>query len=344
VRESQYSYTYNFIQLNFLKDEENAREVAVLVKMIPRLLRSSLKLRHLQLLVTLDQMRHLGRTAEALSLSAPAISKSLNEIERMVGYSLFVRSTRGTEPTDHGAVVIDFAKRVLADYTRAEAELEAVSAGSVGRTHVGAMVAAIPTLLVPAIDSMKREAPRSTVLIEEGDLRTLFKRLRQNEVDFLVGRVDPNFAGSDLCVEPLFEQPSCCVVHVSNRLARQEQVELADLVAHNWIIPQPWATLRPQFENMFRATGLSIPVDVIETASFITMLSALRLRGAVTLLPKFVAQDFEREGFLKVLPMTVPFDMPPLGIIALNDHCHSPAANLLLKHLRIIGRQFVSSM
>lgn len=52
---------------------------------LDRALRSNLKLRHLQLLVALDQFRHLGRAAEWLSLTQPAVSKSLAEIERMFG-------------------------------------------------------------------------------------------------------------------------------------------------------------------------------------------------------------------------------------------------------------------
>ena len=53
---------------------------------IDRVLRSNLKLRHLQLLVALDNFRHLGRAAEFLSLTQPAVSKSLAEIERLLGF------------------------------------------------------------------------------------------------------------------------------------------------------------------------------------------------------------------------------------------------------------------
>jgi len=70
---------------------------------IDRVLRSNLKLRHLQLLIALDQFRHLGRASEFLSLTQPAVSKSLAEIERMFGLDLFTRSTRGTEPTAYAA-------------------------------------------------------------------------------------------------------------------------------------------------------------------------------------------------------------------------------------------------
>ena len=52
---------------------------------IDRVLRSNLKLKHLQLVVALDEFRHLGRASEFLSLTPPAVSKTLAEIERMFG-------------------------------------------------------------------------------------------------------------------------------------------------------------------------------------------------------------------------------------------------------------------
>lgn len=306
--------------------------------MIARLLRSNLKLRHLQLLVTLDQIRHLGRTAEVLSLSSPAVSKSLAEIERMIGFTLFVRSTRGTEPTSHGTVVVEFARRVLADYARAQSDLDAVSAGSIGRAHVGAMVATIPALLVPAIEAMKRKAPRSTVLIEEDDLKGLFRRLRLGELDFLVGRLDPAYAASDIAMEELYSEPSCCVVHASHAFAHRGDVALPELADANWVIPQPWATMRPRVELMFRVAGLALPIDVIETASFLAMLTTLRVRKAVAIMPRSVASAFEDEVLLKILPLEVPFVMAPIGIISLEGQEFSPAATLLLQHVREVGR------
>ena len=56
---------------------------------IDRAFRSNIKLRHLQLLVALDEFRHLGRTAEFLSVSQPAVSKVLAEVEKMLGMTLF---------------------------------------------------------------------------------------------------------------------------------------------------------------------------------------------------------------------------------------------------------------
>lgn len=127
----------------------------------------NLKLRHLQLLVSLDEFRHLGRAAEFLSVTQPAVSKTLAEIERMFDLELFVRSTRGTEPTAYGSAVVRFARSVLADYGRTRDEIAAVASGAAGRTSVGAMVVATPSLLMRAVALLKERSTQTTVMIEE---------------------------------------------------------------------------------------------------------------------------------------------------------------------------------
>ena len=172
---------------------------------IDRVLRSNLKLRHLQMLVALDQFRHLGRAAEFLSVTQPAVSKTLAEIESMFGLPLFERSTRGTEPTAAGASVVRFARSVLAGFDRTRDEIAAEASGAIGRTSVGAMVAATPVLLAPAVERLKARSSRTTVLIDEGDLTRLLPKLRLGELDLFVGRLEPGYASPDLETEALYD-------------------------------------------------------------------------------------------------------------------------------------------
>ena len=135
---------------------------------IDRVLRSNLKLKHLQLIVALDQLRHLGKTAEFLAITQPAVSKTLAEIERMFGHTLFNRSTRGTEPTLYGESVIRFAKKVLSEFERTKEEFEDTLTGASGKINVGTMVVAMPTLLSPAIARLKKASSNTRIFVEEG--------------------------------------------------------------------------------------------------------------------------------------------------------------------------------
>lgn len=304
---------------------------------IDRVLRSNLKLRHLQLLVALDEFRHLGRVSEFLSITQPAVSKMLAEIEKMFELQLFVRSTRGTEPTSHGVTVVRFARSVLADYQRTRDEISAVASGGVGRTSVGAMVVATPSLLMQAIQRVKERSALTTVMVEEGDLTRLLPRLRVGELDLIVGRLEPGYASPDLDTEALYREPMCIVVSPEHPLAETASPTWAILAELPWVVPPPWASSRSKLGQLFYKHRLVPPADIIETASFLVTLSSMRERPAVGFLARSVAQHFAQQGLLCILKIKVPIELPPVGIITVRGRPKTPASQLLLGCLREVA-------
>ena len=292
---------------------------------IDRVLRSNLKLRHLQLLVALDQFRHLGRASAFLSLTQPAVSKTLAEIERLFGVPLFDRSTRGTEPTPYGHSVVRFARSVLAEYERTRDELAAVAAGATGRVRVGMMVVA-SVWLTQAVQQFKQLQPLTTVLVEEGDLMRLLPRLRLGELDLILGRLEPGYAAPDLATEPLYEESMVWVAAPGHPLAEGRKPGWADLARQACVLPPPYASLRVKIDQQFHRHGLHPPVDLMETASFGAMVSLLHGRAAVGVMARSVARHFAALGLLQVLPLPMQLDLPPVGIVSLRAKVPGPGA------------------
>lgn len=304
---------------------------------IDRVLRSNLKLRHLQLLVALDQFRHLGRAAEFLSLTQPAVSKSLAEIERMFELVLFVRSTRGTEPTPYGETVVRFARSVLSDFGRTRDEIAAVASGAAGRVSVGAMVVATPQLLSRAVALLKLRSAQTLVSIEEGDLTRLLPRLRVGELDLFVGRLEPGYAAPDLETEPLYDEPMRVISRPDHDLARKAKPTWAELADLPWVVPPAWASSRIKLNQMFYKHGLNPPADLIESASFLVTLTFVRERAAIAFVARSVARFLAREGLVKVLRLPVPIELPSVGIITMRGRQRTPACAQLIDCLREAG-------
>ncbi len=302
---------------------------------IDRALRSNLKLRHLQLVVALDQFRHLGRTAEFLSVSQPAVSRMLSEIEAMLDLTLFDRSTRGTEPTACGQTIVRFARSVLADFERTRDEIAAEASGIAGRTRVGSMVVALPVLLAGAVDLLKQRSTLATVLVEEGDLTHLLPKLRLGELDLFVGRLEPGYAAPDLVTEPLLNEPMVVVVKRGHPLTRKAAPDWHDLAALPCVLPPPWASLRVKIEQTFYRHGLHPPTDVIETASFLALSTFVQSRNAAGFMAHSVARHYAQEGWLAMLPMAVPIDLPPIGLITMRGRRLTPGAEQLMECLRL---------
>ncbi|KAI3590711.1 Transcriptional regulator, LysR family [Cupriavidus sp. U2] len=305
---------------------------------IDRAFRSNIKLRHLQLLVALDEFRHLGRTAEFLSVSQPAVSKVLAEVEKMLGLTLFTRSTRGTEPTPAGESLVRFARAVLAQYDVTRDEIEAVASGAAGRVRVGSMGATLPVLLARAVARLKDRSPRATVLVEEGDLTHLLPRLRLSELDVIVGRLEPSYAAPDLITDALYEDPMVAVVAASHPLSRQASPDWTDLARHPLVLPPPWASLRVKIEQAFFRHGQQPPADVIESSSYLAVTTFVAQRQAVGFVAGSVGRQLQAEGRFHVLAMPVEVELPPVGLITLRDRRLPPSVAELADCLRETAR------
>lgn len=310
----------------------------MVVTNIDRVLRSNVKLKHLQLLVALDEFRHIGRVAEFLSVTQPAISKTLSEIERMFGLELFVRSTRGTEPTAFGDSVVRFARLVLADYSRTRNEIEAVASGAAGRTSVGAMVVAMPELLIGAVRLMKSRSALTTVSVEEGDLTRLLPRLRVGELDLIVGRLEPGYASPDLDTEALYEEQMAIIAKPDHPLCAKRHPTWSEMAKEPWIVPPAWASSRVKLNQMFYKHRLHPPVDLVESASFLATLSFVRDCGALGFVADAVAQHLERQGLARVLPVDVPIELPPVGLMFLAGRTRTPSTSQLVDCLREVAK------
>ncbi|NJD88472.1 MAG: LysR family transcriptional regulator [Betaproteobacteria bacterium] len=304
---------------------------------LDRALRSTLKLRHLQLLVALDRFRHIGRVADSLSVTQPAVSRSLAEIESALGLRLFDRSPRGPTPTAYGEVVVRLARSVLADFDRTSDELSALASGVKGRTAVGAMVVATPVLLARSIALLKERSPQTTVLVEEGDLAALMPHLRAGEIDLVVGRLEPAWASPDLETEALYNEPMVVVARPGHALARRRAVTWEDLSSQPWVVPPPWASMRKKLEQTFVRNRLEQPHDLVEAVSFLAIVSLVRERPAVAFMAQSVARAFAREKLVAVLPIAFRQPMPPVGIIRLRAARRTPSAEQLAECLRRVA-------
>jgi DNA-binding transcriptional LysR family regulator len=91
-----------------------------------------LELRHLRIVCTVAATGSVTKAASALGIAQPALTAQLHRIEHSVGGRLFVRSSRGTEPTPLGCLLLDRARLLLpaADALRGEAVLLAGACGA----------------------------------------------------------------------------------------------------------------------------------------------------------------------------------------------------------------------
>ncbi len=80
--------------------------------------------RDLRLVTAIDRYRHFGRSADALGISQPALSRALKTLELRLGETLFTRGRAGVETTDFGRLIADRARFLLAEMSDLERDIE----------------------------------------------------------------------------------------------------------------------------------------------------------------------------------------------------------------------------
>ena len=150
--------------------------------------RSRLKLRHLSVLLAIDRTRHIGRAARELNISQPAISKTLQELERAAGAPLFERRANGSFPTPAGEALVRYSKEAFGALDRAGSELQLLSGGSSGMLAIGCSQSCSADVLPRTVSLLKRENPRLTIKVSYESLEVLLRDLRSRELDVVMAR------------------------------------------------------------------------------------------------------------------------------------------------------------
>jgi DNA-binding transcriptional LysR family regulator len=298
-------------------------------------LQSQLKMRQLQMLVALDNARHIGRAASSLNLSQPAVSLALAELEKGLGMALFERHARGVTPNAFGECIISHARGVQTRLAQVRGELHALLIGATGKIRVGALPAVATALLPQALVAYKQEHPQSDVQVIEGAMDELLPLLRRGALDLLVGRL-MTAAADDLREQALYDGLNVVVTRYDHPLTHLKSLDWTDLHPYPWALPPRGSLSREPLELAFQQSGTPMPTNVIETLSVSVITAYLNQTSAIGLVSKLLAKHHVRQKNLAILPLELPDPRRPIGVTWLKHRPLQPAALKLVALLRVV--------
>ncbi|WAT16006.1 LysR family transcriptional regulator [Xanthomonas fragariae] len=298
-----------------------------------------LKTRQLLLLLHLHEQRSVLRAAEAASMTQPAASKLLAEMEDMLGVKLFERHARGVEPTWYGQVLIRRARAAMSEIGRAQEEIAALRAGRMGQASIGTVVNPGTNLVPQAIAEVKREFPDILVRVEMDYSRPLVAKLLDGQLDIVIGRILGPEGVGELEFEPLADELHSVIARAGHPLASRAGLQHADLVRHGWILPPADSMLRARLDSMFLEHGVQTPTNAIETSSLPVTSTLLRGTDMLTALPVESVTPLIQAKLLTVLPIELGVRMESFGIIRRRNYILPPGAERILQALRTTARR-----
>jgi LysR family transcriptional regulator, pca operon transcriptional activator len=295
-----------------------------------------IKLRHLVSFIETDRQDGVAPAAAALGLTQPAVSKSLAELEGILGVALFDRSKRKLVLTGFGETFLRYANAAISALRQGMDSLaEAQGADTVVR------LGALPTVeveVVPRAIARFASGPLACrVHVESGPSTHLLGQLRAGTVDFVVGRMPAPEIMTGLAFEHLYSENLVLAVRPGHPVAAASQADLRLIENYPALMPPRGAIIRPTVEALLVASGVSRLAHEIETVSNSFGRAYALLTDAVWFISRsVVAADLER-GDLVALQTDMAASHGAIGITTRAGGTFDLATSALMASIRAVA-------
>lgn len=282
-----------------------------------------IKFRHLACFLEVARQRSFAKAADAVAVSQPAISKTLKELEEILGARLFERSKAGAELTEAGVTFLRYAGpcvQALRDGVNTlrghEAQVETVRVG---------VLSTVESLVVPeVIRRLHRRHGALVVSVATGPSAYLLAQLKVGELDLVVGRMSDSPDIQGLTFEHLYSESMMLVVRPGHPLLAAPLGDPQRLAEFPLVLPLAGTTIRRHADSLFVQWGIPLAGQRLETLSPTLSRSYVLRSEAIWVAPRDAVRLDVGNGELAELDLGI---REPGGSVGL---CHNAALPLPL--------------
>ncbi|MBI1173359.1 LysR family transcriptional regulator [bacterium] len=283
------------------------------------------KLRQIRLFLRMVETGSVTAAARAAGLSQPAASKSLAELESLVGGALFLRQGRRLVLTAEGLRFARHARDAMASLDAAARVMAPVEAETLAIGLLPTVSARFFPRVVSRYLADHGPGPAVTLAIETGAHPVLLRKLRDRHVDLMIGRMPeaPEMEGLDF--EFLYEEPIIAVVRAGNPFARLPLPELLRRVPV--ALPTRDAIIRRKVDDFLAALGMGDLRPAVETSTLALGRGLLLASDAVWFISAGVVEEDVEAGQLQTVALGASYLSGAIGMTTVKGA--TPPAALL---------------
>lgn len=289
---------------------------------------------------TLARHRNFRAAAAELSISQPALTRSIKSLEATFGGQLFDRLNTGVEPTEAGRVFLENARQLLLKSNELEREVGAALGLTLGSLHIATGPYPGECLVPEALARLIEKYPELTYRISEMDWSDIPDSLLTRTFDIGVADIssvddDPRFD-----TEPLIDDPLFYVCRPDHPLANHSNVDLSEIRSYPLVANRVPAKMTSFLANSGPSGSISRDTGLFEPRVVVTTFSATKRvlfsSNAVALAPILQVEPELSSGSLTLIGTEpLPLRMNS-GFIYLAGRTLSPAAIRYMEEVRAI--------
>lgn len=295
----------------------------------------------LDTLLLVAEKRNFTRAAQALSLTQPAVSHHISQLEQELGVRLFVRGNGDLMLTPEGETVLRYVRRMKALEKKMAEELQ--EAGRrLTRLRIGITHTAESSIVAEVLARYTNENPGISITIVTDNINNLYDMLENFELDLAV--VEGRSTRPELSALMLDTDYLVCVLANTHPLSRSSMITLDEIRQEKLILRLPNSETRVRFESALAAIGESIAdfQVILEVDNVATIKDLIRKNLGISILPRSACMDELRKGKLTALPIENLSMTRETNLVYHRDFAHKETLQdipaLYKKQLREYGR------
>lgn len=293
---------------------------------------SQINMRHLTCFRAVARLGSVTRAAEELGTVQPSVSRSIKELEDILGVGLFERSSAGLALTDAGRTFMAFVFNGLGQIERG---VEALRGQMTGDRVTAYVLPNVVRMIMPgAVVRFKELYPDIDITFRSATGGGLQEFLRSGEVDFGFGRLLAAENMEGLSFEHLFSEPLQFFARSGHPLVGRRDLTVQDLDAFPVVLPTRNTIIRDEIDRFLIGQGVTRFSNLIETIAFEFSRNFMLGSDAVVCHPLGAMRRELAEGRVKLLDLAGDAMVGSVGITTPVGQPPSAAAQLLIEMIR----------
>lgn len=310
--------------------------------MSSRIIDPRIKIRHIACFLEVAKLRSVGNAAQALNISQPAATKTIQELEEILGGALFDRSSRRLILTPFGEIFYRYASTSIAALRQG---MDAARGGEeAALIKIGALPSVSARILPAAVRDFFSAEPEVNSRIITGPNNYLLSLLRTGDVDLVIGRMAEPELMLGLHFEHLYSEQVVLAVRPDHPLLDAADFNLGMIEGHQRLMPPPGSVIRPLVQRMLIAYGVGVHHGEVETVSNAFGRAYVRNSDAVWFISEGVVAEDVAEGTLRLLPVDLSETKGPVGFTTRTDTVPTMALASFMQTVRAVAAQIRSSV
>ena len=271
------------------------------------------------LVKVLSELGTLHKTAKVLNFSQPAATAMLNDLENILGLTLFIRSHTGVTPTEQGREVLDSLRTMLNEFNGFASTIGRIGRGEERVIRMGTVPQAFTTYLPSAIEIFRRDGG-CAIKVQEGTAKQLLSLLWGGNLDCVIGRLPSSGISEDIDLAALrFATLYNEEISIVRGLPKQND---AAEVGYEWLGEQDWvlqhrdSSVRHALNEAFLRNGVQPPVPAVETTNYIQSLALVAKTGFYTVAPRRAAEIQQALGAVQIVDIDLQIEPMQVSFIS----------------------------